>query len=320
MIQAFNGLDGPKVVQEETFIEFDCSSQDIHLGVNTFTSNLDWVESLYINLCYIQSGLPSDVFEHLTALTKLEIAGGGIPGSVHTDSLSGLDSLTTLTINADFPDNMLDSGFLSGVPNVEILNFKSSGLANVSDDAFSGLHKITSLDMSSNVLTTLPDGLLNTMIVLETLDLSANSLTSIPQGLFKYLVSLTSLDISENTITSLPTGVFDSLVSLQKLDLTGNLLQTLPSGIFDSVVALEEIDLPQNSLEYLPGGLFNSLVNLNMLDLTDNALTTLPENLFNPLISVTSVSLTGNQWECSCDLFWLSVWSLYSGNLLYNVL
>ena len=306
------------VRREETFIKFDCASQDIHFGVNTFTSNLDWVESLYIKLCYIQSGLPSDVFEHLTGLTKLEIVGGGIPGSVHVDSLTGLESLTDLTINADFPDNMLISGFLSRVPNVEIIDFKSSGLTNVSDDAFFYLFAINSLDMSSNALTTLPEQILYDMIVLETLDISANALTNIPQDLFKYTVSLRSFDISRNAITSLPSGLFDSLISLQTLDLSENSLQTLPSGIFDSTVALENIDLSQNSLDYIPGGLFNSLVNLHTLDVTDNALTTLPENLFNPLISATSVSLTENQWDCStCDLLWLSTWSFYTGTLIY---
>lgn len=312
--QAFNGLDGPMVVRGETFIKFECASQDIYLGVNTFTSNLDWVQSLYINLCYIQSGLPSDVFERLTGLKNLEIVGGGIPGSIHVDSLAGLESLTDLTINADFPDNMLKSGFLSGVPNVENIDLKSSGLTNVSDDAFSGLFAIKTLDMSSNALKVMPERILDGMVVLETLDISANALVNIPQDLFKYTFSLKSLNISRNAITSLPTGVFDSLISLQTLDLFENSLQTVPSGIFDSTIALEMIDVSQNSLDFLPGGLFNSLVSLHTLDLTDNALTKLPENLFNPLISATSLSLTDNQWDCStCDLLWLSTWSFYAG-------
>lgn len=315
-VQVFSDLRSPSNRRQETFIELDCGLQDIFLGANVFTSNLDWMESLYIKTCYIQSGILSSTFENLTGLTKLEIAGGGLVGSIHSDSLRGLVSLTSLIINADFPENEIPSGFLLEIPNVKNIDLKSSGLTSIAQDAFSGLLKIQTLDLSYNHLKIIPEGVLEDTTDLKSLDLSVNSLTGLPQVLFNSLFSLTFLDLSENDLSLLPKKLFDSLAALQTLDLSDNSLATLPVGILDNLADLETLDLSTNSLAFLPDGLFDSQAMLQTLKLADNSLITLPENCFHPLLSITSATLENNPWNCSCGLFWLSTWSLYTGELV----
>ena len=314
-LQAFDSFDVPSTRRQEMYIEFDCSLQNLYLLSNTFTSDVDWIESLYIKSCYIQSGLPSLVFDDLTDLTKLEITGGAISGSIFSDSLNGPTNLIDLIINADFPGNTLIGGFLSGVSNVENIDLKSSSLTDITENAFLGLSQLQTLDLSYNVLTVLPAGVFSPLVALQNLDLSYNSLVTLSDELFNSLASLTSLDLSDNSLTTLSGGVLTSLSAIQTLDLSSNYFTTLPGGIFDSLENLVTLDVSSGTLDDLHAGIFNNLAQLTTLDLSDNSLTTLPESLFHQLLSLTSVTLTGNQWNCSCDLFWLSTWSLYTGKV-----
>jgi hypothetical protein len=40
--------------------------------------------------------------------------------------------------------------------------------------------------------------------------------------------------------------------------------------------------------------------------------------MFTSLISLSTVELGTNSWDCTCDLAWLSTWSLYTG-IIYNI-
>lgn len=334
--QAFE-LTGPKSNNLNTYIKFDCSSKNINVTQGVFTNNLDWVKEIYFKDCFIQNGFQSEIFIDLTGVVTLDINGGGIVGNLQPDSLNGLINLEFLKIRSGFPSDTLPAGFLLPLTNVLTIDFQSCGLTTLEAGAFSGLTSLETLDMSKNDLDTFPKGLFNMTENLLTLDLSDNSMTAVSGDAFADLVSLQTLDMSDNSFSTLPGSLFRNTVSIETIDLSRNSISSLPSDLlntsvklasldlstnsltelsvphFDSLTSLQTLDLSANSLTTFSLGLFDSLVSVTKLDLSDNDLKTLPDRLFSQMLTLTDVKLSGNPWNCSCDLVWLSTWSLYTG-------
>ncbi|KAK3604453.1 hypothetical protein CHS0354_015627 [Potamilus streckersoni] len=172
---AFSGLGGStsSTGNADLYILLDCGLSDVQIQNDTFTSNLDWVKSLYIRVCNVRSGILANTFTHLTKLQKLEITEG-ILGSMNGNSFIGLTAVKTLKITADFLDQTFPSGLLTKLTAVETIEITSADLTALPLGAFNGLSKLKTVDLSTNSLTTIPSGSFDSLIALTNLNLDNN--------------------------------------------------------------------------------------------------------------------------------------------------
>ena len=117
---------------------------------------------------------------------------------------------------------------------------------------------------------------------------SYSSLTHVPDSLPEQTDWLL---LSGNNISSLTTDTTvdnDTLYHLSQLDLHGNNMSKISTGIIDDFIQ-------SNNLLY-----FN---------ISNNKLTSLPENIKN-LTSLRILNISQNEFECSCENFWMKKWLL----------
>lgn len=133
------------------------------------------------------------------------------------------------------------------------------------------------------------------------------------------LTSLKKFEVKSGIIGPLTSTSFAGLTNIGTIIIDADFLDpVLPSGLFSGLTNLEELQLKSAGLSSIPVDTFNGLSRLKTLDLSENAMTTLPEGLFQSLMSLSTVMLGTNSWSCTCDLSWLSTWSLLTGNLILN--
>ena len=238
--------------------------------------------------------LPAGVFDGLTALQWLNLAGDDNLSALPAGVFNGLTALRTLWLDLGVATTLPASVF-GGLTTLEVLGLSSSNLTALPAGTFSGLTALTSLFLSNNDLTSLPAGLFGGLTALKHLDLSVNELSNLPAGVFSGLTALERLHLLGNRLTSLPAGVFGGLTELSWLRLHLNELTSLPAGVFSGLTALEAITLNDNELTTVPAGLFSGLTALESIALDDNELTALPVGVFSDLTALASLTLDDNE-------------------------
>ena len=148
----------------------------------------------------------------------------------------------------------------------------------VAPNALSGLSNLEHLDFSSNNITYLPDNLLQSCLQLRLVNFRNNILSTVPK--LSGLTLLGQLDIGENAVDTLPNDYFSSTPKLTHLLADNNLLDNLPAGLFNGLSKLENVDLSNNRLSVLHSSLFDPLVSVDTIDLSHNLLTTIGPKQF----------------------------------------
>ncbi|KAK3604451.1 hypothetical protein CHS0354_015626 [Potamilus streckersoni] len=171
--QAFIGLMGDRATSS-AFILLDCDQSDVSLPANTFTSNLNWVRSLYLNKCYIRNGIAAGTLSFLIGLTSLQVTNG-IFGPMNAYSLSGLMNLTNVFIQAEFLEKTFPAGLFTKLTAVTNITIQTSSLTSIPPGAFDGLTSLTSIDLSGNLLMSLPVGTFDNLVSLMRLTLDGNN-------------------------------------------------------------------------------------------------------------------------------------------------
>ena len=133
--------------------------------------------------------MPAGIFDHLTALTWLDLAD---------------NALTSLP-----------AGIFDHLTALEGLSLADNALTSLPAGIFDRLTALEDLYLNENALTALPAGIFDKNTALTGLRLWNNALTSLPAGIFDKLTQLTSLRLFGNNITDV--SELENLTSLTDL-------------------------------------------------------------------------------------------------------
>ena len=162
-------------------------------------------------------------FYELTALTALELSGNLI-----TELPVGILLLTNLTVLKAPGNNMVnivESGNLSPLSNLVLLNLKDNCIS-ILNDSFSNLGNLKEINLRQNKLESVMSGIKNCKELIR-LNLAQNNLEQISKEVFR-IPELEILDASHNLLSSLPNSICFA-VNLVEVDLSFNRLQLLPA-------------------------------------------------------------------------------------------
>ncbi|XP_034253083.1 toll-like receptor 7 [Thrips palmi] len=257
-----------------------------------FFQRLGQLEELTVDNCKILE-LPGEAFEGLVALKHLSI-------STHNVEWGSGKTLE------------LDSGSLSGLRELQVLDLVHNNIRQLPDDAFCSLANLQTLNLSRNHLTDVDKlgfaarrlgnpavGNLdcNGGAEVRALDLSFNHIPAIGDnsGLSR-LRRLQHLHLQHNVLTNIHGDAFKGLTALKVVNMSYNRLSSINEGLFASSRELSEVYLQNNSLHELPRGLFHRLEQLIVLDLSRNQLTSaaVNESTFAGLIRLIVLNLAHN--------------------------
>ena len=190
------------------------------------------------------SGLQSNMFENMTALTEFSCISCGMR-FIDNNIFQKLENLAVLNLNGNFLEKFKIVSFLSSFK-------KPMTLEN------------TMMEYQK-VRTFFP--------VLNTLDLSNNEIKEFSLPLIS---ELRYLRLAHNRITYLAKNFFYYIPKLERLDLSNNAIQFIEPGAFNLIPALQHLNLDFNNLrdegEYWP-----PLSGLTHLHLRGNRMTKLPK-------------------------------------------
>ncbi|ENN74884.1 leucine-rich repeat and immunoglobulin-like domain-containing nogo receptor-interacting protein 3 isoform X2 [Dendroctonus ponderosae] len=194
--------------------------------------------------------LPHNIFEHLTTLKQLNLAG---------NNLRVLDPPTQMA--------------LSGLTNLQVLNIADNDLTDLVEDAVRNLQKLRILNLTMNLLDFVPDTLSLLSNSLEAVYLDHNLIFEITDESFLGVKGIKVL-----SLTNLPrlqyvnANSFAHLQNLSILYLSDNpSLTTIDRDAFGKGQVLEELYLHSNSLQDLHYNLTNWSA-LRLFTLKDNSL------------------------------------------------
>ncbi|CAG9810927.1 unnamed protein product [Chironomus riparius] len=218
-----------------------------------------------LNLCSLnlsRNSLTSLRFSSGSNLTELDISMNSLfnlPSSIFKE-LNNLKILK-LSWNPQIFKNTSHSIF-EGLANLEVLEFKSCGITEISGSSFYSLDNLQELDLSHNSIQELPYIFsYRNLENLKVLKIASNSLKGIKSTTFMKLTSLTILDLSHNSIKKIGKNSFKFLENLEKLNLGSNRIEVLEINMFPGEGSkLVELDVSYNLIKAIePGFLTRNL-------------------------------------------------------------
>ena len=140
------------------------------------------------------------------------------------------------------PDNVFDP-----LENLKSLALYDNKIVNISNKAFSLLHKLENLYLGNNKICTIAENAFDSLESLKNLELQGNKIAHISSKIFNLLLSLETLDLSENGISKIDDNAFDSLSSLSFINLQKNKLKnSLLNAKFTSLEILKQLIKQEN--------------------------------------------------------------------------
>ena len=162
---------------------------------------------------------------------------------------------------------------------------------DLSDDAFSGLHRLEELVLDYNGLRLQDFKALEGLPNLSHLSLVQSRPDTLENYAFRKLGDLEFLNLSGSYITGIGEDTFAGLDSLRELQLQWNSLTTLPAGAFKDLSSLETLILAGNEISELPPDVFGGLTNLRGLDVSWNDFVALPDGLLDGLTALEAFNI-----------------------------
>ena len=174
----------------------------VEIAARAFPANLTSLQELHLDENALTT-LPACVFDALSSLTQLTLAGNGLR------SLAGV-----FCGDQGGPANAGGGGGGGGGSTARLLTFldlSNNTISDVSGAVFGNMSALQHLDLSHNALRSLPPGAFANLTALELLRVRYNSLAQLDVAAFKGLAALEFLDLSYNALSALPVGAFDNL-------------------------------------------------------------------------------------------------------------
>ncbi|XP_053207661.1 chaoptin-like isoform X2 [Panonychus citri] len=212
-------------------------------------------------------------------------------------------NIRSLTLGRTHIDRRLIGQDLLGYGgyNLEELDFSSSGIEDISWDAFITSPSLKLLNLSSNYIRRLDSQTFRPLgRTLQILDLTSGLSTStLSCDIFIHtLESLRSLYLGDNGLSSLSSPhCFSGLRSLNLLSLEYNNLGRLSSSLFHPLTSLVHLLLSYNRITTIEPETFKMMDKLVYLDLSYNSITTIRSASFTELTLITEINLEGNNIE-----------------------
>ncbi|XP_031623314.1 uncharacterized protein LOC116340792 isoform X2 [Contarinia nasturtii] len=299
------------------------NNQIIDLPRNTFTTN-GLPKLHYLNLAYNNlSIIPFQIFQSLTALQTLDLSNNRLVTFLDNFFIDN-KALIMLNVHNNTIERVLKNS-LQGLHNLIELDLSDNQIINIDRNAFDSLIALQRLNLCGNNLTVLPTTLFHHLAQLKYLNLSRNKFKILQNGLFAYQFALEHLIIEETPLQKLNNWVSrksdevkkDILKRLRVISLRKNPhLREIDAITFRSLPAVEYLYLSENSLVLLPHEI-GELTELKHLDVSKNDLISLPRQL-NTLQHLDTINMLGNQFECDCQMVWLTAWMNDTRNRVDN--
>ena len=207
--------------------------------------------------------IKSDSFSESSELLLLNINNNKL-GSVSSNDLRGLTSLSSLSLAHNEIDNISASAF-KYCHNLQVLDLSSNKIRDLDFETFRGevREKLRELDLSHNQLEHVPTRALHGIPHLTLLDLSENNLQVLyPEDFEGISEALQDLRLSGCGLYTVRDDAFKGLSFLLRLDISNNGLHKVPSQSFQHLHMLEELEIGRNKIEFFRGKDFDFLKKL----------------------------------------------------------
>lgn len=268
----------------------------------------------YLNIAHNNlSIIPFQIFQSLTVLKTLDLSHNRLVTFLDNFFIAN-EALTVLNVHNNTIEKLLKNS-LYGLKNLIELDLSSNQIKSIDRNAFDSLEALKWLNLCANNLTALPTTLFHRLAKLTYLNLSRNKFKVLPNGLFANQFALEHLIIDETPLQKLNNWVSrksdevrkDVLKRLRVISLRKNPhLREIDAITFRSLPAVEYLYLSENSLVLLPHEI-GELTELKLLDIRKNDLISIPRQL-NTLQNLDTINMLGNNFECDCQMVWLTTW------------
>lgn len=240
--------------------------------------------------------LEAATFEHIGGTVRtLNLADIGI-GTLHEESLHGLNSVGVLDLSHNYLDAMPENALVD-CANLTILRLQNNFIVpdTLLRDAFAGPNELHWLNLENNDLTELPALRFQRLTTLSILVLGSNNLRNIDRRAFAGLSALHYLSLSNNKLLTVPTEALAAMPALYSLDLSFNELDALPADVFRPLTELEILYLQYTNLAELRGDSFRGLGKLHELHLKGNQLSMVSSDMLLPLAELIMLDVSDNR-------------------------
>ena len=198
-----------------------------------------------------------------------------------------MSQIQLLDVNGNKQQNRLVGDFtFSNMSYMTTLLMEDMDIAELQDDAFSGLELLEMLDLDNNFLSAIPTKALAKLSNLKTLSLNGNHVKRIASGSFQKFPKLNLIEL-----TNLPYLEIIDELSFQDLPSLKSLL------IFDN-----------SKLSYIDGKAFSKCPQLITLDAHHTLMETILREMVDSLPSLKNIDLANSPINCNCMMRWAKEW------------
>ncbi|KAI6653437.1 hypothetical protein LOD99_3656 [Oopsacas minuta] len=254
---------------------------------------------------------------HIVSLSLLT----SLPNLVHFDMYNGnfnhfpifslfnkqLTLLALLSFGVRSNVKVIESSFVSELPNLETLYLVSMYRLVVTENIFSGLTALTRL-YTINLQLRNPIRTLSPLVRLKKLSILYAGLSEI--DFLKQtpsLYQLTSINFWNNNIHSFNSEIFSDYTQLESLGLSSNSITIIHRTNFTKLGNVENLEIAYNRITTVPEDTFRDMTQLLLVDLYQNPITTISSKVFEHLSNIETIYLSNNPFHCDCRLEWMSI-------------
>lgn len=178
---------------------------------------------------------------------------------------------------------------------VKSIDFQSSAISTINENAFNGLTKLQVLRIvGSPDLTRMQLWTTHNLDNLSQFDLHNNSISKLDENALRRYKNLKHLNLQDNRIDEIPIGFLDLSFNLEILNLAGNLMERIESDTFKALLRLFDLNLAHNQINFIDSYAFTTTTRLKILRLNGNQIKSINSMVFFNLNRLAYVNLSEN--------------------------